>query len=66
MALTRGTDDVRITVRDVDAQTPVSPERNADTVGGLGLVIVERLASKWGTELLPDGKAVWCEFVRRD
>ncbi len=66
VSLERRRDDVCVTVRDIDGQAPVSPMREAETIGGLGLVIVDHLAEKWGTDLLPDGKAVWCEFARRD
>jgi anti-sigma regulatory factor (Ser/Thr protein kinase) len=66
VAISRDDENVRITVRDVDAQPPVSTLREPETIGGLGLVIVEELTTRWGSEALPDGKAVWCDFVRRD
>ncbi len=54
---------VRITIDDINDAEPSSPERTMETIGGLGLVLVDGLTSRWGTELLPSGKRVWCEFA---
>jgi anti-sigma regulatory factor (Ser/Thr protein kinase) len=54
---------VRIAVDDIDATAPVSPQRAIDTIGGLGLVLVDGLTSRWGVEPLTAGKRLWCEFA---
>ncbi len=33
-----------------------------DAVTGRGLALVEQLASSWGIDPTPTGKAVWCEI----
>jgi anti-sigma regulatory factor (Ser/Thr protein kinase) len=43
---------------------PLSRSIDALEPGGLGLAIVERLASRWGAERSPDGKVVWFELDR--
>lgn len=50
---------VRVAVRDVSRERPrrITPSQ----VGGRGLMIVERLSSRWGTDMRPDGKVVWSE-----
>lgn len=43
------------------ALQPVDPER----IGGLGLRIVDQLASAWGVSPFPGGKTVWATIDRR-
>ena len=38
---------------------PVDPER----IGGLGLRIVDQLASAWGVAPFPGGKTVWATIA---
>lgn len=58
---------LRIEVTDGNPEPPV-PVRarsaaEAGRPGGHGLVIVERLASRWGSRSWPDGKCVWLEVA---
>ena len=64
--LCRDDDTIRVTVSDPSDRlpTPLSPE--PDSESGRGLLIVERLARRWGTEALPaGGKRVWFELPAR-
>ena len=57
-------DVVRIEVSDPD-RTPLPEPAASRAFGpdGLGLAIVDRVASNWGVELVEDGKIVWFEVV---
>lgn len=61
-------DDEGIRVEVGDASTTLPARRPASTTAtsGRGLAILERLASRWGAEILPDGrgKVVWFEVDR--
>jgi anti-sigma regulatory factor (Ser/Thr protein kinase) len=53
---------LRVEVRDGDshrARLLTGPD--SDT-GGRGLLLVDRLASRWGTDMLDTGKVVWFEL----
>jgi anti-sigma regulatory factor (Ser/Thr protein kinase) len=52
---------VRIRVEDESNERPALRHYESDAVTGRGLALVERLASSWGVETTPSGKAVWCE-----
>jgi anti-sigma regulatory factor (Ser/Thr protein kinase) len=59
----------RIEVEDDNPRLPdpprsrsVPPSIDALEPGGLGLAIVEGLASRWGADRLPNGKVVWFEL----
>ncbi|HZI97440.1 MAG TPA: SpoIIE family protein phosphatase [Actinomycetales bacterium] len=54
---------VSIAVHDADAVIPRSGLQ-ADSLaeGGRGLALVDQVASRWGADLLPDGKRVWFEL----
>lgn len=54
---------IRCVVVDADAST--APQRRQAAVGGLGMVIVDALASRSGCEPVPNGKAVWFELELR-
>lgn len=42
----------------------VPAPRPSGPTGGWGLVLVDRLSLRWGTDLLPvGGKVVWCELA---
>ena len=47
--------EVRVGVHDGDKTKPVQM-----TADGMGLLLVDKVARDWGTDLLDDGKAVWC------
>ena len=55
---------VRVEVRDTSPLPPRRREQapDASDVRGRGLVIVERLADRWGIDERSDGKAVWFEL----
>ncbi|MFD9125910.1 ATP-binding protein [Kitasatospora sp. NPDC059571] len=58
---------VRIEVRDSSRALPcliVAAERGASN--GHGLVLVDAVADRWGADLMPRGKAVWCELKVRE
>lgn len=55
-----GSETVRLSVRDHATAVPVFAGPVPTTAyGGRGLLIVEAVAQRWGTTLLPDGKLVW-------
>ena len=54
-------DAVRIRVADESNEQPALRHYESDAVTGRGLALVEQLASSWGVEATPSGKAVWCE-----
>ncbi|HWG94645.1 MAG TPA: ATP-binding protein, partial [Mycobacteriales bacterium] len=55
---------VRLEVVDGHAgRVPVVRQPDADAEGGRGLVIVQALAARWGSERLSAGKRVWCELA---
>ncbi|RSS57533.1 ATP-binding protein [Streptomyces sp. WAC01280] len=62
LVLRRTDDGLRIEVTDRSPALPAL-RRPSDPIrpGGLGLLIVDRLARRWGAEPLDDGKRVWLE-----
>jgi serine/threonine-protein kinase RsbW len=58
---------LRIGVCDPSSRLPLVRQPDEDETGGRGMLIVDALASRWGTDLRPgDGKEVWAEFARPD
>lgn len=57
-------DVVRVAVHDEAPQPPPVPSpAPGDAEGGRGLWLVDLIAARWGTELMPpDGKSVWFEL----
>lgn len=55
-------DRVRFEVHDGSPRSPELRPAPTEATTGRGLTLVERLASCWGTDLSPDGKAVWFEL----
>jgi anti-sigma regulatory factor (Ser/Thr protein kinase) len=53
---------VRIAVQDISPAPPAQRDPIAGLPGGRGLVIVDRLSQRWGTESRADGKTVWAEL----
>ena len=54
---------LRIAVADGDPRPPVARTREAPTVGGWGLTLVDALATQWGTDVEETrGKTVWFEI----
>jgi len=53
---------VRIEVEDRSASAPVVRRYEDEAMTGRGLALVEELASTWGVDERPQGKAVWFEI----
>jgi anti-sigma regulatory factor (Ser/Thr protein kinase) len=53
---------VRVTVEDATSAPPVMRAHSLEASGGRGLLLVESLASRWGSNATDRGKAVWFEF----
>jgi serine phosphatase RsbU (regulator of sigma subunit)/anti-sigma regulatory factor (Ser/Thr protein kinase)/uncharacterized protein YigA (DUF484 family) len=53
---------VRLRVGDLSAARPVVRNADPDATTGRGLLIIEQIASRWGTDLNRDGKTVWVEI----
>jgi anti-sigma regulatory factor (Ser/Thr protein kinase) len=51
----------RIEVHDGSPQLPTRKNYSAMSGTGRGLVMVDRMATRWGAELTPTGKVVWFE-----
>lgn len=55
-----GDDALEICVRDSDPAVPVPRGAQDDAEGGRGLLLVDLVSDRWGTETDPDdGKTVW-------
>jgi anti-sigma regulatory factor (Ser/Thr protein kinase) len=53
---------VRVEVHDGSQERPRVRDRGPLEAGGLGLVVVESVASRWGIEPQSTGKVVWFEL----
>jgi CheY-like chemotaxis protein/anti-sigma regulatory factor (Ser/Thr protein kinase) len=58
-------DRIRVEVHDADPTLPAQRELDGARPGGRGLPLLEQLATSWGVEVVPGGKAVWFEVPRR-
>lgn len=57
---------LRVSVCDGSSQLPTPGQPDAWDEQGRGLVLVDTLASRWGTDAHPDnGKAVWFELAEQ-
>jgi anti-sigma regulatory factor (Ser/Thr protein kinase) len=61
VAVERRGNGIRVEVRDGSGVEPVAEEVENSSERGRGMRIVASLVTRWGTETLPDGKAVWFE-----
>jgi anti-sigma regulatory factor (Ser/Thr protein kinase) len=52
---------VRVEVADPSSNPPVAPPADLLAQRGRGLMLVDALANRWGTELTTSGKTVWFE-----
>ena len=57
-------DRVRVAVHDTDPTPPLPRTPELGKPGGRGMVLVDELASRWGSEPTTDGKVVWFEVDR--
>ncbi len=53
---------LHVAVSDHDRGLPVADGSDLDSEHGRGLLIVDTLASRWGSDRFPDGKRVWFEL----
>jgi anti-sigma regulatory factor (Ser/Thr protein kinase) len=60
-----GADGLRVVVTDpgIGFQRPASLVPDHSTPGGLGLILVDRLARSWGTHRTKEGWSVWFELA---
>lgn len=58
-----GEASVTILVRDLSSDEPSRRLAGVEASSGRGIAIVERLAARWGTEQLAEGKVVWAELA---
>jgi anti-sigma regulatory factor (Ser/Thr protein kinase) len=56
---------VRVSVFDDSPARPRLRDYGPEAVTGRGLVIVDRIAARWGVDPSDDGKCVWFEIVDR-
>lgn len=56
---------LRVEVRDHGVGMPELLDPGADEVSGRGLLIVDRLADRWGIDQFLPGKIVWFELAER-
>ncbi|KMS74362.1 MULTISPECIES: ATP-binding protein [Streptomyces] len=56
-------DRLRIAVVDTSRRVPELHIVGPDAIGGRGLLLVDALSDRWGTDLLPWGKRVWAEIA---
>jgi DNA-binding NarL/FixJ family response regulator len=57
-------DRVRVAVHDADPTMPRQRVPDEERPGGRGILLLDRLASRWGAEPTGDGKVVWFEIDR--
>ena len=55
-------DRLRIEVHDDNPRMPMRKHYSATSATGRGLLLVERLAERWGSDVTPSGKVVWFEL----
>jgi len=62
MTVTRDGDRLTVEVVDGDATPPVRRDHDPTAPTGRGLLILDRLTTRWGTRPTDHGKTVWFEF----
>jgi anti-sigma regulatory factor (Ser/Thr protein kinase) len=60
-----GDDRVRVEVHDGNPQLPVRKHYSTMSGTGRGLMLVERMAARWGAERTAGGKTVWFDLDGR-
>jgi anti-sigma regulatory factor (Ser/Thr protein kinase) len=55
---------LRIEVSDTSPMLPVARDPGPETPTGRGLLLIDRLASRWGVDADADGKTLWFEVPR--
>lgn len=64
LSVLRGTDGLRVEVRDDDPHVPASPTHmpGPTETGGRGILLVDALADQWGVNCSEKGKTIWFEL----
>jgi anti-sigma regulatory factor (Ser/Thr protein kinase) len=62
LELAIGEKGLHVDVLDHSFQPPMLQRMQEAQEHGWGLVLVDRLADRWGYQFLPDGKRVWFEL----
>ena len=57
--MTRDASTIRVEVDDESRHPPVLTKRGPLARGGRGLVLIDALATNWGSDMRDDGKSVW-------
>jgi len=57
---------LRVAVSDATTTVPVRKRYGKDAATGRGLLLIETMASAWGTEPVDGGKVVWFELSPPD
>jgi anti-sigma regulatory factor (Ser/Thr protein kinase) len=57
-------DTVRVSVYDDDPTLPRPRTPDAERPGGRGIHLVDRVATTWGADPVPEGKVIWFELER--
>jgi anti-sigma regulatory factor (Ser/Thr protein kinase) len=55
---------VQLSVTDAGDGKPRMLPPDPDRIGGLGLIVVDRVAAEWGVAPFPGGKTVWALLAR--
>ena len=63
IGLSRHGDQVRIAVGDTDDTPPIVRAPSRAGIGGLGLHLIESIATCWGYEIDSHGKVVWADIA---
>ena len=61
VTIVRSGTTLRVSVSDTSPTRPRLRNYGPDAVTGRGLLLVDRIAKRWGVDLLPGGKSVWFE-----
>ncbi|MDH6129025.1 ATP-binding protein [Kitasatospora sp. GP82] len=63
LRLSRSRTALRIEVSDTDPAAPTPRPPGVGRPGGYGLIVLERLCHRWGSDPHPAGKTVWAEIL---
>ena len=66
LTLRRGSRSLWIEVRDNDQRLPRTMFPAETDEGGRGLLLVDKLSTRWGARQVTDGKVVWVELQPDD
>jgi anti-sigma regulatory factor (Ser/Thr protein kinase) len=58
-------DHVKVSVQDESTDAPAIGDGRPSDIAGRGLLLVQRIARRWGVESVAGGKSIWFELVPR-